>query len=227
MRGFRQIHIGLITGLLSLAACSPGSGGGSATPPWALGEQPNFSGSIVDWARGDAIAPGEGGIFAVTYATGDPDGADIGFGSIKADGSFTFGLQKGAVGVGGGLPPEQVLCAGLTRSNPQQKIANVDVMQVLALYVDGVHARPGGGVVISEGKLTTPSFKASYTFFYASADGTLKGSCDLGDDAGPTPINLELSEGWNSVRRDQNGFKTAALAEGARWYFINPLTAGQ
>lgn len=206
-----------------LTACNQQPAG---PPPWALGEQPNFSGKIEYWAKGDAIAPGEGGILATMYDGSDTDGTDLGFGSIKADGSFTFGLQKGAVGVGGGLPPEQVLCAGLTRSNPQQNIANVDVMQVLALYVDGLHARPGGGILINTAH-PVPVRTPVYTFVYASADGTLKGSCDLGDDAGPTSFDLDLRKGWNSVARDQSGFKTAAIPQNAKWYFINPLTAGQ
>jgi len=192
-----------------------------------LGEQPNFSGSIVDWAKGDAIAPADGGFFATMLGTGDPEGTTVGVESIKASGSFNFGLYKSAYSVGGGIAVENVLCAGLTRSNPQQKIANVDVMEVSALYEGDKHARPGGGVVISEGKLTTPSFKAGYTFYYASADGTLKGSCDFGADAGPVPLELDLRKGWNSVRRDSSGFKTAAISGSAKWYFINPLTAGE
>lgn len=96
--------------------------------------------------------------------------------------------------MGGGIAVENVLCAGLTRSNSQQKLAKVTLMNVSSLYEKGKHARPGGGVVISEGKLTTSDFKAAYTFFYASADGTLKGSCDLGDDSRPLPSQGALSD---------------------------------
>lgn len=215
----------LLSGLVLLTACNSGSPGGNTPPPWALGEQPNFSGKITYWEKADAIAPGEGGIFATTFV-GDPEGNDIGYGSIKADGSFSFGLQKGATGAGGGLAVGQVLCAGLSASNPQQKIATVDLMQVLSLYQEGVHARPGGGILISTAH-PVPASAPLYTFFYASQDGTLKGSCDLGDDTGPTPFALDLRQGWNSVKRDTSGFKTAAIPAGAKWYFINPLTAGQ
>ena len=208
----------------TLAAC--GQNTGPVTPPWALGDDiPRFSGSIVDWAKGDAIAAAEGGFFATTYIQ-DPEGSDIGFGSIKADGSFTFGLQRGASAVGGGSPVSQVLCAGLTLSNPQQKIATVDILTVLSLYEEGKHARPGGGIVISVGKLTTSTFKEAYQFVYASADGSLKGSCNI-EEVGNVAFDLDLRKGWNSVRRDQSGFKTAAISKEAKWYFINPLTAGQ
>lgn len=213
----------LITGLLSCNTSSPG--GGNASPPWALGEQPNFSGKITYWDKADAIAPGEGGIFATMYGTGDPEGTLIGVGSIKADGSFSFSFgYKSAYSAGGGLPVAQVLCAGLSASNPQQKIANVDLMQVISLYQDGVHARPGGGILISTAH-PVPASAGVYTFFYASQDGSLKGSCDVGDDAGPTPFDLDLRKGWNSIRRDKGGFKTAAIPAEAKWYFINPLTA--
>jgi hypothetical protein len=192
-----------------------------------LGDEiPEFKGSVVDWARGDAIAPGEGGIFATSYAA-DPEGSDIGFGSIKADGSFSFSLQKGAVGAGGGVAVSQALCPGLSASNPQQKIVAVDILSVLSLYEEAKHARPGGGIVVSVGKLTTAGFKEGYQFVYASADGVLKGSCSGEEFGGTAAIDLDLRKGWNTLRRDQSGFKTAAISSEAKWYFINPLTAGQ
>lgn len=218
----------LLGGLLLalLIACNTANPGGNASPPWALGEQPNFSGKITYWEKADAIAPGEGGIFATMYGTGDPEGTLIGVGSIKVDGSFSFGLYKSAYSAGGGLPVAQVLCAGLSASNPQQKIANVDLMEVLSLYQDGVHARPGGGILISTAH-PVPASAPLYTFIYASQDGSLKGSCDVGDDAGLTPFDLDLRKGWNSIQRDKSGFKTAAIPAGAKWYLINPLTAAQ
>lgn len=209
---------------MALAAC--GQNTGPSTPPWALGDGiPEFSGNIVGWAAGDAIAPADGGFFATTFVQ-DPEGDDIGFGSIKADGSFTFGLQRHASNVGGGSSIAQAVCAGLTASNPSQKIATVDILTVLSLYQEGKHARPGGGIVISVGKLTTPSFKEAYTFYYASADGSVKGSCPI-EEVGPVAFDLDLRKGWNTVRRDASGFKTAAISKEAKWYFINPLTAGQ
>lgn len=213
-----------LTLLLALTACQPLTPKPPTQPAWALGEQPSFSGSIIEWAKGDAIAPGEGGMFATTYATGDPDGVDIGFGTIKADSSFTFGLQKGASSAGGGLNPDQALCAGLQLSNPNQKVVGVELIKILSLYEEGVHARPDGGIFISVGQPLSSSMKALYTFFYASQSGTVKGSCDI-EEVGGAPFDLDLRTGWNSVRRDASGFKTAALATDAKWYFFNTLTA--
>jgi hypothetical protein len=216
--------LALLAGI-ALSAC--GQNTAPSIPPWALGDGiPEFKGTIVDWAKGDAIAPGEGGIFATSFATSS-EGTDIGFGSIKAYGSFIFGPQKGASSAGGGVAVSQTLCAGLTASNPQQKIAQVDILTVLSLYQEGKHARPGGGIVISVGKLTTASFKEAYQFVYASADGLLKGSCSGEEFGGTAAIDLDLRQGWNTLRRDGSGFKTAAISKEAKWYFINPLTAGQ
>jgi hypothetical protein len=210
----------LVAFSLSLTACPTTP---SVPPPWALGEQPNFSGTIEYWIKGDAIAPSDGGFFATMYGTGDPEGTTVGVGSIKVDGRFTFGLYKGAYTVPGGLAPAQVLCSGLSLSNPQQRIANVDLMDVLSLYVDGQHARPGGGVLISTAH-PVPATKGAYTFFYANQNGTIKGSCNI-QDAGSVPYDLDLRQGWNTVRRDASGFKTAAIPADAKWYFINTLTA--
>jgi hypothetical protein len=194
-----------------------------SAPPWSLGEQPNFSGIIEYWAKGDAIAPADGGFFATMYGAGDPEGTTVGVGTIKADGSFKFGLYKEAYSVAGGLPPAQVLCSGLSASNPQQKIANIDVMEVLALYVNDQHARPGGGILISTAH-PVPAAKAVFTFMYANQDGTLRGSCNM-PDVGNVAFDLDLRRGWNSLSRDPSGFRTAAIPAGAKWYFINPLTA--
>lgn len=195
----------------------------STPPPWALGDQPNFSGAIEDWAKGDAIAPGDGGIFGTMYAS-DPEGTDIGFGSIKADASFSFGLQRGAAYVGGGLDATQVLCAGVSLSSPGQKIARIDVLAVNSLYVDGQHARVGGGIFISVGKPVLSNISNLYTFYYADRDGTIKGSCPV-EGGGQVALNLELVKGWNSVRRTASGLQTAVIPKDARWYFINTLTA--
>ena len=211
----------LLAVLIATFTACPGVPG--TLPPWALGEQPNFSGTIEYWAKGDAIAPADGGFFATMYGTGDPEGTTVGAASIKADGSFKFGLYKEAYSVAGGLPPAQVLCAGLNASNPQQKIANIDVMEVLSLYVNGQHARPGGGILISTAH-PVPAAKAVFTFIYANQDGTLRGSCNI-PEVGNVAFDLDLRRGWNSVSRDSNGFKTAAIPTGAKWYFINPLTA--
>lgn len=196
----------------------------SAPPPWALGDQPNFSGKIEYWAKGDAIAPGDGGLYGVMYSPGgDPDGDFIGYGSIKADASFTFGLQRGASGAGGGQPAAQVLCGGLSLSSPQQKIAKVDILSVTALYENDKHARPGGGVLISTAH-PVPASKPVYTFIHASQDGAIKGSCNI-PEVGNVAFDLDLRQGWNSVQWDTSGFKTAAIPSGVKWYFINPNTA--
>lgn len=223
----------LVTLGILLCSCASVRSGGPAPgkPPltgaasWALGEQPSFSGVIVDWAKGDAIAPGEGTIFATMYGTSDPEGAVIGNGSIRADASFKFGLYRSAYPINGGLPPAQVFCSGLKLSNTRQKIAYVGVMEVLSLYEEGVHARPDGAIFVSVGKPLGAEMKALYTFFYASQKGTLKGSCNI-DGVGSMLIDLDLHKGWNSVRRDTSGFKTAPIPKTARWYFFNTLTAG-
>lgn len=216
-------YIGLfLTLLVGLAACSGGTTPGDSAP-WALGEKLDFSGTIVDWAKGDAIAPSDGTMTALSYATSNPDGAVLGVGDIEADSSFTFGLDPEALFAGGGVSPDQALCVGLTLSNPQQKIVGVEDITVPSDYEDGVHARPGGAVFISVGQPLTPSMKALYTFFFASQDGTVKGTCTL--FGANTAVDLDLRKGWNSVRRDTSGFKTAVIPQDAKWYFFNTLTA--
>lgn len=211
---------------LVLSACAslsrPAPAQGSAA--WALGETPTFSGALVDWAKGDAIAPGEAEIFATTYQTGDPEGVAIGFGAVKADGSFTFGLQKGASYAGGGVSPDKALCSGLSLSNSSLRLVGVDIFDILSLYVDGVHARPGGGIFISSERVQLGQMKDAYTFYYASGSGKVTGSCVL-EAVGTVPFDLDLRQGWNVVRRDKSGFKTAPLPKTVQWYFINTLTA--
>ena len=207
------------------ASPAPGKPPPTGAASWALGEQPNFSGVIVDWAKGDAIAPGEGAIFATMYGTLVPDGEVIGNGSIKADASFKFGLNRGTDSANGSLPPAQVFCSGLKLSNPRQKIAYVGEMEVLSLYEEGVHARADGAIFVSVGKPLGAGMKALYTFFYAGQQGTLKGSCNI-DGVGSMLIDLDLHKGWNSVRRDTRGFKTSPIPKTAKWYFYNTLTAG-
>ncbi|WP_027892024.1 hypothetical protein [Calidithermus chliarophilus] len=208
---------GLIVLVLAVLAACKEQGQGSTPPPWALGEQPNFSGAMEYWAKGDAIAPAEGSIFAYSYYS-DPEGELVGLGQIKADGSFTFGLVRGAGGYA--VPVEQAICAGLSLGNAQQKVAIPEVLEVPALYVEGVHARPGGGVLVSTQHPIAPG-APRYQFVYADRDGTVKGSC------GGFAINLDLRQGWNSIVWQASEFKTAAIPKEARWYFINPLTAGE
>lgn len=217
----QQLQLGSIMLLaLTLSACPIVP---AAPPPWALGEQPNFSGSIEDWAKGDAIAPGDSSIFGTMYGTGGPEGVDIGYGGIKADASFTFGLQRGAAYAGGGIAAAQLLCADVKLSNPQQRIARIDVLAVPSLYVDGQHARVGGGIFISLGQPVLSGPSNRYVFYYADSDGRVQGSCPV-EGVGRVPFDLELSKGWNSVRRTITGFQTAVIPKEARWYFINTLT---
>ncbi|MER3480474.1 MAG: hypothetical protein C4327_08360 [Meiothermus sp.] len=58
-----------------------------------MGEQPNFSGSIVDWAKGDAIAPADGGFFATMLGTGDPEGTTVGKDQIKTPVKLLFEIN--------------------------------------------------------------------------------------------------------------------------------------
>lgn len=218
----------ILSACASLSRPTPGQTGpgqpGSAA--WALGEQPNFSGTLVDWAKGDAIAPGEGGIFATTYQTGDAEGIDLGFGSVKADGSFTLGLQRGATGLG--LSPTEFLCTGLSLSNSTIKIVGIDVFEIPSHYVEGVHARPGGGVIITTQQVVLSQITERYTFMHAIGSGTVKGTCAV--EGGTISLELDLRGGWNVVRYTLSGsrleFKTAPLPTTVKWRFINPLTAG-
>jgi hypothetical protein len=216
-------------GLLLLTACNdPAKSSGA---PWALGEQPNFSGTIIDWAKGDAIAPAEGSIYARFESVDGSESVDLGYGSIKADSSFTFGLQRGAAFAGGGMPPEQALCPDivfeLTLSNPQQRIGVVGYFEVPPLYEEGKHARPIGAVRIRTRPPSAGSLFEQYAFTYASADGTIKGSCSTEGIA--FSFDLDLRKGWNSVYFEAGGgfkLKTAAIPQEAKWYFVNPLTIG-
>ena len=205
--------------LLGLSACG-GSGGDAAIAPWALGEQPNFSGTIVDWAKGDAIAPGEGALFASV----SPD-IDVGFGQVAANGSFTFGLQRIAPDAAWLAAPVEE-CPEMSVANPQQKVASVDVIEVLDLYEDGKHARPGGAVLILTRPFSPTAEREGYSFVYASAAGAISGSCSF--EGYGVSLDLDLRQGWNSVRIDTSmsgmSFTTAAIPSAAKWYFVNPLT---
>lgn len=193
------------------------------TPAWALGEQPNFRGTIANWTLGDAVAPGESAMYGISYS-GDPEGADVGYGSVKSNGHFSFGLQRGAGYGQGGSAPDLSLCPSAQRSNPKQKFVVVSMIQIPALYKDGAHARPGGAIILSVGR---PPLNATtvYLFVYATASGTVKGGCTF--EGQTASINLDLRKGWNSVgiNASKRTFKTAAIPATARWYFVNPLTA--
>lgn len=216
--------VGMLAGTLALVL-----GGWGYAQPWALGEQPNFSGTVVNWAEGDAIAPGEGGIYAVTESMTDSEGSELGFGAIKADASFTFGLQKGDYPASISLPPTQALCDGfelasLSLSNPEQRVANVS-LSVPALFEEGQHARPEGGVQIRATPPSAGSMLEQYGFIYASADGTVRGTCS--GEGLSVAFDLDLRQGWNSVFLSTAGglaFTTAAIPEDAKWYFVNPNT---
>jgi hypothetical protein len=198
------------------------------TPAWVLGEQPRFTGTIVDWTKGDAVAPGE----AMMYGRNPFEAGSIGYGPIKSDGSFSFNLMTTITKLGYEHTPDLSMCPGAKRSNPRQKLVGVTTIDVEALYKDGVHARPGGAIVISVGrpadlsKASGSSLKAVYIFVHASSSGTLKGTCTFNGQTGS--VDLDLRKGWNSVKIDpiRLSFITAAISKDAKWYFINPLTAG-
>jgi len=192
---------------------------GSAS--WALGERPLFSGTIVDWAKGDGIAPGKGDMYGKSYAV-DPEGVTVGFGTVEPSGNFRFRLyspDKAPV-LGGGYPVERVLCGGLTRTNPKQKIVDVEGIEVPPLIVPDVHGRPPSAVLISVGK--PPATQELYTFYWASENGRIRGSCTF--EEGSFSFDLDLRKGWNSACYGGHLITTAPIPKEAKWYLFNPLT---
>lgn len=217
--------------VLGISACSTPDGDDPVPPAWALGEQPNFSGTIPNWVDGDAIAAGAGGIYALAFL-GGAEGTEVGFGSVAADGTFNFGLQKGTTLPGGGSVPLDALCPGLATanlsvSNPQQKLVVVNQLEVPALFVEGQHARPIGGILIREEPPTAAFLIDRFSFVHASADGTVKGTCT--DEGVSVTIDLDLRTGWNAVFLALEGgieFTTTAIPAGAEWYLVNPVVLG-
>lgn len=157
-------------------------GAGSNAPAWALGEQPNFSGTIGGWADGDAIAPGPANIYAMAGDGGGGEESDVGYGTIDAGGRFTFGLQRGAAAAGGGRPAAEAFCdefdlVSLSMSHPEQLLVGVNELEVTELYEEGKHARPRGGILIRVAPPSPGSLLEQFNFVYASTDGTLRGTC--------------------------------------------------
>ncbi|MDQ3458526.1 MAG: hypothetical protein M3498_04335 [Deinococcota bacterium] len=225
----RRMFTGWVVALvLGLSTCVGAQGAPAVTAPWALGEQPNFSGTLIDWTKGDAIASGDGAIFATTYPDSDSEeGVGVGFGHVSADGSYTFGLQRIDASAPWLVLPVFADCAGIIASNAQQKVASVTSIEIPGLYEEGVHARPGGAIHISSYPFTLSPERERYIFAYANADGTVKGSCDAGEGFGLS-YDLDLRKDWNSLRLNESmsgiGIVTAAIPEDAYWYFVNPLT---
>ncbi len=221
------IAVGLALGI---SACATPDGSDPLIPAWALGEQPNFSGIIPNWSDGDAIAAGTGGIYAMAYLGGAED-TEVGFGSVAANGSFTFGLQKGTT-LAGGSSPVEALCpdvasVSLAVSNPEQRLIVVNQLEVPALFVEGQHARPLGGILIREDPPTADFLIDRFSFVHASQDGTVKGSCT--DEGLSVTVDLDLRTGWNAVLMALEGgfeFTTAAIPSGAEWYLVNPVVLG-
>ncbi len=224
-------YFGILITCVLLSVCNVASLSKAQTSAaWALGKKPIFRGVIEDWAKGDAIASSEGSINAISYSGGDPEGSYVGEGVIEANGNFAFTLKFSDPGhpVGDGFPVSQVLCTGLKLSNSRQKIVLVDILQIDSVYQEGTHARPGGAIFISVARpnVGSPATLELYTFIYANRTGTIKGSC-TSQDLGTASYDLNLRKGWNSVRRTQTGFKTAAIPKAAKWYFFSTLTFGQ
>ena len=215
---------------LGVGACAAPNGVPPTTPAWALGEQPNFSGTIPNWADGDAIAPSTGSIFGMAFVGGTED-LEVGFGSVAANGDFTFGLQLGSTLPSGSIPVE-TLCPGLgtvslSVSNAAQMLIVVNQLEVPELFVEGQHARPLGGILIRESPPTADFLIDRFSFVHASADGTVTGTCT--DEGITATIDLDLRQGWNSVFMALEGgieFTTAAISAGAKWYLVNPVVLG-
>ena len=202
------------------------------TPAWALGEQPNFSGVIANWALADAIKSGEGLIYATnsSFFNYSDDPIDVGYGTIKPDGSFTFGLVKDAAR-SAATPSWSTNCPSLKQTNPALKIALVEELTVPQLYEEGVHARPYGNIAISTEPVTTSNIasRQNYTFIYADGRGSYKGSCSMTieDYSMTIALDLDLRKGWNSVLITLNSglrLTTAAIPKNAQWYLVNPIT---
>lgn len=216
---------------LGLSACTVPDEDDGGDPAWALGDQPTFSGTIPNWSEGDAIAPGEGGIYGLAVLGGVED-MEVGFGTVSAAGDFQFGLQVASSLVSGAVSPAQALCVDLATvdlavSNPQQRLVVVSTLEVPALYVEGQHARPEGGVLIRETEPTASFLVDRYGFVLASADGTVEGTCS--DEGVEVSVDLDLRSGWNSVLlalESGFAFTTAGIPAGASWYLVNPVTLG-
>lgn len=84
-RAARGLRVGWFMALLLGAV---GGALAQGTPAWALGEQPNFAGTIPNWSDGDALAPGTGGIYAMAEIGAAYEEVEVGFGSIDASGTF-------------------------------------------------------------------------------------------------------------------------------------------
>lgn len=212
-----------VSGLLVLALSVCAGAFGQPTPGWALGEQPNFSGIIPNWADGDALRPGAGNIFA-NAEMGSGEEIDVGVGTVDAAGNFTFGLTTGAALAF--RPGAEAFCDGLdlnvSASNPSQFVALVGLIEVPALLTEGQHARPKGGLIIRRSPPTGNSLVEQYGFLYADSDGTVRGNCS-GEGLTVT-LDLDLRKGWNSVYLGP-GFDiiTAAIPDDADWYFVNAV----
>lgn len=196
------------------------------TPAWALGEQPNFAGTIPNWSDGDALTPGTGDIYAMAEIGAAYEEVEVGFGSVDASGSFTFGLQSGAAYAGGGRPVVEAFCEGLdldvSVSDPTQKVVIVGLLEVPELLVAGQHARPPGGLIIRRSPPTSRSLVEQYGFVYATTDGTVRGTCS--GEGLNVAFDLDLQRGWNSLYMGAGlNIVTAAIPPDAAWYLVNAV----
>jgi hypothetical protein len=198
------------------------------SPTGALGDVLTVSGVVAEWAKGDAIAPGPGNISGtmVVGQSFDQIREGLGQGAVDSDGSFGFvaDCTGGAGPCAASVQASAALCGGINASDPRLRIVKLDAYLIDSLFVEGVHARVGGGLVLARQPPRT--FLASgrgdiYTYFWADRSATVKGSC------GPVSFDLSLVRGWNSIHRNGSGlFRAEDVPSDARWYFLNTLTAG-
>lgn len=213
-------HMALVLGAIGGAVAQ-------GTPGWALGEQPNFEGTIPNWSDGDALTPGTGGIYAIAEIGAAYEEVEVGFGSVDASGHFTFGLQSGAAYAGGGRPVVDAFCEGLdldvSVSDPAQRVVIVGPLEVPELLVAGQHARPPGGLIIRRSPPTSRSLIEQYGFVYATTDGTVRGTCS--GEGLNVSFDLDLRRGWNSLYMGAGlHIVTAAIPPDAAWYLVNAVT---
>lgn len=216
---FVALALGVVGGAL-------GGAHAQGTPAWALGEQPNFAGTIPNWSDGDALTPGAGGIYAKAEIGATYEEVDVGFGSVDASGAFTFGLQSGAAYAGGGRPVVEAFCEGLdldvSVSDPAQRVVIVGPLEVPELLVAGRHARPPGGLIIRRSPPTSRSLVEQYGFVYATTDGTVRGTCS--GEGLNVSFDLDLRRGWNSLYMGAGlHIVTAAIPSDAAWYLVNAV----
>jgi len=194
-------------------------------PPWALGDKLHVTGTLVNWALGHAVPPTAELFYGFMFIGEDfEEGIELAEGMVQSDGSFKFidlCIDKKFCA----RPVSDVLCGGLSVSDPQLGVSIIDAIEIDGLEVGDAWPppRPVGWVIISTER--PRNFEIlyhgrTYTYAYADRNATVKGTCAFG------PVELDLRKGWNSIERNPaaGGYKTAAIPADAKWWFLNPYT---